>query len=404
MKRITVYEHTRLTLAHEFMNQHILDALLKFNEFNGSQYFDGIARGIKFNQFVGIIQVNDVTIEILPKIDSNYNEDKWRNVLIQMLKSTGKLNFQSAGEAQVQRQNLNLLEIYFELYLNELNQLIHEGLIKKYRKQAGNVKAIKGKIDFGSNIRKNLIHKERIFTVHQLYDTDHTIHQVLNVALDIVLQFSGGSILNDLARRVKMNFPEVSSVKVTENILKKIAPERKTDKYYKALEIAKIIILNHSPDIKAGNFKMLAILFDMNELWEEYIFSILRKSSSLLNYKIKGQESKPFWGIYRSIRPDIVLEKDGKIIIIDTKWKRPLNNNPSIEDLRQMYAYSRFWQSEKVILLYPGDKSNTSYLPYRNIHFDNINHKCKILFINVLDNENMLNKNIAFDIYNQMLS
>jgi 5-methylcytosine-specific restriction enzyme subunit McrC len=148
MKRITVYEYDRLTLSHEDMDQAKLDALLRFNEFHGNQYFDGIARGIRFKQFVGIIQVDGLSIEILPKTDRQGDENTWRNVLIQMLKTTGRLKVQTAGDADVKRQHLNLLEIYFELFLKELQYLLHSGLVKKYRKETGNVKALERKTGF----------------------------------------------------------------------------------------------------------------------------------------------------------------------------------------------------------------------------------------------------------------
>ena len=64
-----------------------------------------------------------------------------------MLKACGHLKASSVGAANVKRQHLNLLEVYFELYLTEIETLIHRGLVKKYRKNTGNVKALKGKLE-----------------------------------------------------------------------------------------------------------------------------------------------------------------------------------------------------------------------------------------------------------------
>jgi 5-methylcytosine-specific restriction enzyme subunit McrC len=43
--------------------------------------------------------------------------------------------------------------------------------------------------------------------------------------------------------------------------------------------------------------------------------------------------------------------------VIDTKWKSP-GFSASVEDLRQVYTYARFWDAENVMLLYPGDSRN----------------------------------------------
>ena len=51
------------------MDEQKLDALLKFNEYHHYKYFNGITRGIRFKQYVGLIQVDGLTIEILPKVD-----------------------------------------------------------------------------------------------------------------------------------------------------------------------------------------------------------------------------------------------------------------------------------------------------------------------------------------------
>ena len=391
MITLTKYEYDRLTLSDDGMDQAKLDALLRFNEFHGNKYFDGIAKGIKLKQYVGIIQIDGLTIEVLPKVDRNKDEDQdtWREVLIQMLKATGRMKVQTTGHANVQRQHMNLLEIYFEMYLKELQYLIRSGLIKKYRKETSNVKALKGKLEFAGNIRKNLVHKERFYTTHQVYDVDHKIHQVLNVALDIVHQFTKGTSLNDTCRRVQLDFPEVKKIAVNEQTLGSIKLDRKTASYEKALEVARLIILNYSPDIKSGREKMLSLLFDMNVLWEEYVLTMLRKECKGTDIIVKGQASKKFWGAYKTIRPDIVIEKGEETYIVDTKWKRPSNNQPSVEDLRQMYAYARFWDTEKVMLLYPGDPIDSKFISYKNPDIDQRDHRCKVAFVSVLEGTNL---------------
>lgn len=402
MRTLTKYEYDRVTLSDEGMDQSKLDALLRFNEYHDNQYFDGIAKGIRLKQFVGIIQIDGLSIEVLPKIDRNRDDETWREVLLQMLKATGKLKVQTTGHAHVQRQHLNLLEIYFELFLKELQYLMRSGLVKKYRKHTANVKALKGKLEFAGNIRKNLLHKERFYTTHQVYDVDHKLHQVLAVALDVVHQFTKGTRLYDLCRRVEMDFPDVQKVAVNEQFLNSIKLDRKTASYAKALEVARLIILNYSPDIKSGQEKMLSLLFDMNVLWEEYVLTMLKKECRGTDIKVKGQESKRFWGSYKTIRPDIVIEQEGETYIIDTKWKRPTNKQPSVEDLRQMYTYSRFWNTEKVILLYPGDPIDTKFIKYHNYELDNKEHKCKVAFVSVLDGEKRLSKELGSSILSEI--
>jgi len=401
---ITVYEHDRLTTDNASFNHKHLNALLKLNEYHNFDYFDPIPNGVKFKQYVGIIQVDGLSIEILPKADKDNSSADWKGLLLQMLKACGHLKASSAGSANVKRQHLNLLEVYFELYLTEIEILIHRGLVKKYRKKTGNVKSLKGKLEFAGNIRHNLVHKERFFTTHQVYDYDHLLHQTLAHALEILEQFCKGSYLFDRCKRVLLNFPEITPLKVTKKQLEGIVLNRKTAPYSQALELARLIILNYSPDISTGREKMISLLFDMNRLWEEFILIQIRKELAGTSYSVKGQDSQTFIGS-NYLKPDIVIQHDidsKKVYIIDTKWKRPQNKSSSISDLRQMYAYNRFWKAQKAMLLYPGESKNTSFNEFKTEDFfrDNdqttsIIHMCKSGFVSILDDDNKLSDTIG---------
>jgi 5-methylcytosine-specific restriction enzyme subunit McrC len=392
LNSIDVFEHGRLIIDEKVFTTNHWKAFVKLNTLHNGTYFDVLYNGLKFKQFVGVIQIDGLLVHIHPKADKDDTDDNWREVLLQMLKACGKVKAQTAGNAQLKKQNINLLEVYFEYFLKEVEGLIHGGLVKKYRKETGNVKALKGKLNFAGNIRHNLVHKERFYTTHQVYDVNHQLHQVLAHALQIVGLFSRGTHLNDKCKRVQLAFPEVDTIKPSLALLNSIKIDRKTAPYERALELAKLIILNYSPDINHGHQKMIALLFDMNQLWEEYVLKMLKRYAVVNpeeNWQVHGQQSKTFYGSNRTIRPDIVLSNNKGSFIIDTKWKRPTNKSASIEDLRQMYAYGRFWNTEKLMLLYPGVEQDGGYHEYPNKHDKDINHQCKIGMVSVLEGKEL---------------
>ena len=86
MKPITRFEHEKLSIGQEgFTNQH-WEAFVKYNELNNNQFFDVLYNGIRFKQYVGIIQIGSFAVEIYPKADKNDSSENWRNVLLPMLK------------------------------------------------------------------------------------------------------------------------------------------------------------------------------------------------------------------------------------------------------------------------------------------------------------------------------
>lgn len=397
---IQVFEHSFLPIDKVFKPHHFV-ALSKLNALHNYNYFDLKHNGVMFKQFVGVIQVDGLTIEILPKIDrfeseSAVNKTKWQNALIQMLKATHKLKTQQVGEANVSKQSIHLLDIYFDLFLKEVEILIHQGLIKRYNQTSGNVKNLKGKLEFSQHLNKNLVHKEHFYTTHQVFHYDHLILQILRQALSIITNLSKGTYRYATCNKISLDFPDVKTIRANESTFKKVPKNRKTQVYETALSIARLIILNYAPNIKRGSEQMLALLFDMNNLWEEYILVQLKKAAPKYGIEVFGQNSKSFWnGI--TIRPDIVLRKQigerKDILVIDTKWKNIDQSQPSTHDLRQMYVYNDYWKSKRSLLLYPSNQTDLHHSQF--IAFEDSNHGCALGKLSVFTDEGRLNDKIG---------
>lgn len=395
VRLIRVFEHEKLTSSSrcskgELLGSKVINKLIQYNDAHKNIYFEAVHKGVKFKNYVGVIQVGNTTIEILPKADKTTSEEEkaeWHSILLKMLKKCKKIKVDSVSEAALRKRYNSLLDLYFEEFLKEVDSLLNKGLVKKYRKNSGNVLALKGQINFSRHIQHNLVHQERFYTNHQVYDHQHLIHQVILKALRILKVISYNSFLQDSIERIIAKFPEIKEIEIGKHHFDRIVLNRKTTKYREALKIAKMIILNYSPDIKGGSENMLALLFDMNKLWEEYIYRML---SSLQNehLKVSFQNKDKFWE-KKVIKPDIVIsqtfsdpEKKPQTLVIDTKWKIIDPDRPSDDDLKQMYAYNMYWNSQKSILLYPS--SNPPKTSFGKFHKgrekDNM---CKLGFVKV---------------------
>src|SRR5690606_31424144 len=151
-----------------------------------------------------------------------------------------------------------------------------KGMIKKYRKKQSNQNALKGKLLFAQNIQQNLVHKEMFYCEHQVYDKNHLLHQILYKGLLVLKTFVKDS-LKDKLNRLLFEFQGFEDNNIQKKHFDIIIIDRKNHDYQKVIDIAKIIILNYSPSLNYGGENLLTLLFDMNALWEEYIFRILQK-------------------------------------------------------------------------------------------------------------------------------
>ncbi|WP_329806176.1 McrC family protein [Flavobacterium facile] len=382
-KPIQVFEYQKLKIGEFGFSKNQFDAMVRFNEKNQNKYFTIVHKGILFNSYVGVIQIGGLTIEILPKADKNDNPDKgtWQSVLLQMLKVCKHINIDNVSETNLKKKYNSILDIYFEMYLNEIEILIKKGLIKKYRRVQSNQLALKGKLVFTHNIQKNVIHKERFYCEHQVYDKDHLIHQILFKGL-IILKDLLNNEFKDKLNRLLFQFQDYQEVNINKSHFDKVILNRNSVSYSRALDIAKMIILNYSPNLNSGNDNMLTLLFDMNKLWEEYIYRILQKHKKE-GYSVSYQNSDKFWE-HKTIRPDIVITSDdNQTFVIDTKWKIIDTKKPSDDDLKQMFTYNLHWKAEKSMLLYP--KVNQEDTKFGKFHYNGLEKKCKLGFVEILE-------------------
>jgi 5-methylcytosine-specific restriction enzyme subunit McrC len=394
---ITVFEHEtiRFDKGSERISEEQFNALRLYYGEKGVPYFDLCYNGVRFNEHVGVIQVGNTLIEVLPKADKDFHtkeqEIKWRCLLIDMLRVVSSFEIKATSQSDLKIKPNTILDLYFELFVKEVEYLLHNGLVKKYRKKEGNVTALKGSLQFAEHLQQNLTHQERFYVNYTTYDHEHLIHFILYKTIRLLKKINTSVMLHSRIGTLLLDFPEMPDIKVSEITFNKLVFNRKTQAYKKAIEIARIILLQYHPDVSKGRNHVLALMFDMNKLWEQFIFVTLRKNS-IPGITVSAQTSKDFWkpqkGYKSRIRPDILIKKlNENYAVLDTKWKNLNGYNPSPEDLRQMYVYHEYYGAKQVALVYPGSdsfKTSGSYL-HPNTS-EELNKECSIINLSVESN------------------
>lgn len=409
---IIVFEYDHLRVGHtyngvDFTETHF-NALAAYHTSTEGLYYDLGHRRVIFKEYVGVIQVGHITIEVLPKADRQTSgeegKDEWKKLLISMLRTVGIFDIHAPSSTSLKIKTNSILDLYFELYIVELEYLLHCGLAKKYRKTEGNCTSLKGSIVFGKHIQQNLVHQERAYVRYTVYDTLHQIHFILYKALRLLKQINSKPELQSRIGALLLHFPEMPDTKVTEATFQKLVLNRKTNHYQKVMEMARLLLLNYHPDISKGGNHVLALMFDMNLLWEQFVLTSLRKEFRLQNIpaQVRGQVSKHFWkpteGNRATIRPDIVIESEiYGCTVLDTKWKNLGGINPSVGDLRQMYVYHQYYGAEKVAIVYPGANSTRNGV-YMDFLGEISNQTCSLVGIHPEKDMKEWQKKIADDI------
>ena len=167
---------------------------------------------------------------------------------------------------------------------------------------------------------------------------------------------------------------------------------------------SKVFLFNKSFTSFSGKVSSRAILFPMEKIFESYVAQQVRKKFLPDNWEVSIQDkgyhlfdekneknSRPIF----SLRPDIVLRKENKIVILDTKWKRlipviSINYGFSSVDIYQMYAYAKKYEENgitpEIYVIYPKTKDmiETKYFE------SNDGVKVNIFFIDLANVEESL--------------
>ena len=381
-----------------FEKRHWQQLFRYHDEHAAHRYYDMRHDGVRFRSYVGVIQAGDLTIEILPKVDdvddaSAGDFRKWRNILLQMLKESGTLRLDSLSNAMLREKENSILDVYLNLFLNEVEALLHRGLVKRYRHTEGQQSALRGAIQFGKHVALNLVHQERFYTRHQTYDNQHLHNQLVRQALLLLPRLTTSTTLRGRTARALLQWAEHPTIKVTAATFARLVFDRKTEAYRPAMVIARLLLLNHRPDLQGGTEDLVALLFNMNQLWEQYLLRTLQRLYAPYGWNVRKPGYKLFWsaddGSTSEMQPDILLSVPGKgNIVLDAKWKRP-QGRPQEGDLRQLAAYAHHYNAAQTMLLYPYTMTESA-VTGRFAHPDHLSAaddhelvKCSTVFVQV---------------------
>lgn len=329
---------------------------------------------IKVQNYVGVIELPDgFRIEVLPKIDLAQDDekcDKTRCIFLKMLQYMDENQFKVSDFANLNTSKMPLFEIFIQMFLNDVQKLTRVGLKSGYVHIEENSKTFKGKLLVSQNIRENLVHQERFFVEYDEFQLNRPENRLVKSTLLYLNKKSNSDSNLAEIRRQLMFFEQVDASVNYEADFSKVVKTRNTTEYENLMAWARVFLQNKSFSTFSGSTSVRSILFPMEKVFEAYVAKMLRKAviketeddywrewNVRLQYGAKYLFEVPSNKF--QIRPDIVMKKDDKInIILDTKWKRLVNDynsnyGISQQDMYQMFAYGHKYNCPNIWLIYP---------------------------------------------------
>lgn len=369
-----------------------------------------IGEVISIRNYVGVIKLKSgFQIQILPKIwNVNSKEDTYisKKVFTNMVTYLDDFPANSFNSANLNISNMNIYEIFIAMYIKDVEKLTKVGLSSNYINKEDNLNFFKRKLLVNENIRHNLVHKERFYMTYDEYSKNIVENRLIKTTL-LKLNKTSKSQIN--IRKIKHLLDIFSEIGLSYNVkddLEKINLNRNMNHYKNIMLWTEIFLLNKTFSPFNGDINTKSILFKMDSLFEAYVGKKIKNILMKKSRKVKLQDNKFYLFNNPSpkfkIRPDIVLRKDGKVIIMDTKWKTLIDNynknyGISQADMYQMYAYSKKYNTPNIYLLYP---LANHFKNHTDIYFSsNDETNINIEFIDLTKIDDSLNKLLNSNVF-----
>ena len=349
---------------HEFSgSEENADAL----DFMRIDYRRNVGDRITVKNYVGLIQMKDgFQVQILPKIAFGDEEDsgnaKTKRVFLRMLRSMKDFPSKIFNDASLKVEQMNLYEIFINMYLQEVRHLVKRGIKSAYVSQEDNLRYYKGKLLVGQHLRANLVHKERFYVGYEEFLSNRPENRLVKSTLEKLQKITSSAENSKEIRQLLTAFELVESSTNYQKDFSKVVIDRNTKDYEMLMQWSKVFLMNKSFTTFSGSTTSRALLFPMESVYESYVSQQMKKVFRPDGWDISTQDKGHYLFMNPrkkfALRPDIVLTKDDHTVIMDTKWKNLINNEKknygiSQSDMYQMYAYSKKYKTSEIWLLYP---------------------------------------------------
>lgn len=414
MIREFVREHARIERAK--LGKKLLRRLQQFDlscaATTGKTIFDwSDIDTIRAKNYVGIIQLPGLSIEILPKIteiSENYigtpqsaqERELAQKNLMYMLCVAGLIPFEERQLADQRVHKLPMADVLVAAFSRALVRELRRGVPHDYVQREENLLYLRGKILHGPNSRLNAVHKERLFAQYEDFISDTPLNRILLATCERLQQLSLGMRTQAALADAALMLADVERVQVNLESFKRIHLNRNTERFAAILEFCRIVLLGQSPVPGSGRSEIFSLLFPMEQVFEGFVGGILRRHARELGLtpsQVRLQSAGRTRCLVRTpegrgrflLRPDVLIENAelGTRCVLDTKWKRPKSdaqdrkNGILSADMYQLYAYAHRFNSPDNVLLYPavGGATPKKYHLYETEH----SGRLRIEFLNV---------------------
>ncbi|MGZ9812872.1 McrC family protein [Streptococcus sp. V913] len=316
--------------------------------------FETVNQEIKTGNVIGFLGYGQERLTI----SSRFSDESNDYFLHYLLQKVLNINLTSLDVGLSPEDKLYQLLIY--LFPKYLQAALRKGLYKEYQRFFHNDSHVKGVLDVGNHLKKNLPFMGNIAYITREFTYDNPLMQLIRYTIEYIKNQKSFGVLLDSNRENMTEITRVTSAyKLADRAkiirMNKIKPVRHAyfREYRKLQELCLMILSQEKHGLGDQEQKIHGILFDVAWLWEEYVYTLLPKGFVHPRNKDKTDGISVFSVGKRKVYPDF-YDRERKIVL-DAKYKKLEFTEKGInrEDLFQLISYSYILKAEKAGLIFP---------------------------------------------------
>jgi 5-methylcytosine-specific restriction enzyme subunit McrC len=223
----------------------------------------------------------------------------------------------------------------------QIDAALRQGLLQGYRTREESSLVVRGRIREAQQLRRHFGSPLPVEIAYDEFTTDIAENRLLRAAVERLLKVPG--VPADVRRRLLRQRARLADVTpaVCGTALPRWRPTRLNARYHQALPLAEAVLRGTSPEHVPGELRLDGFLFDMNQLFEDFVTGALGEAARTAGLTPRLQDPHHLdEAAALRIRPDLVLHRAGRAVaVVDAKYKAERHDGYPEADLYQMLAY-----------------------------------------------------------------
>lgn len=248
-----------------------------------------------------------------------------KNIYYMLAYADSDLRWEDIKELS-QEEFEHIHDMFAEIIGIEIGKLLKRGLHREYIGRQDDLSAMRGKIDMANTIKNKIAKKQKLSCTFDELSENHLLNRIVKETAYILMQSK--EVKKDRRNKLKkyiMLFGDIDRIHAKQIAWNQIQFQRNNRSYRMLITFCRFFLESMLLATENGEYKLVNFMAEqkMSALFQNFVFHFYKKEFPTLKVyapRMEWMVDDDNTAMLPGMQTDIVLEKDEKILMIDTKY------------------------------------------------------------------------------------